>query len=66
MAVGPLSIHSAQDAGGRHFADKSALFAALEELLSQHSDITLLAKGARSSHMEEVIEFVKTRKEQTC
>jgi UDP-N-acetylmuramoyl-tripeptide--D-alanyl-D-alanine ligase len=66
MAVGPLSIHAAQAAGGRHFADKSALFAALEELLSQHSDITLLAKGARSSHMEEVIEFVKTRKEQTC
>lgn len=45
MAVGPLSIHAAQAAGGRHFADKSALFAALEELLSQHSDITLLAKG---------------------
>ena len=66
LTVGPLSAHAAQAAGGRHFADKRALFTALEEVLSQHSDITLLAKGARSSHMEEVIEFVKTRKEQTC
>jgi UDP-N-acetylmuramoyl-tripeptide--D-alanyl-D-alanine ligase len=64
--VGQLSALTSAEAGGRHFADKASLLQALEELLSQHPAITLLAKGARSARMEEVVEFVKTIKEQAC
>jgi UDP-N-acetylmuramoyl-tripeptide--D-alanyl-D-alanine ligase len=64
--VGRLSACASQEANGKHFADKPALFAALSQLLQQHDDISLLAKGARSARMEEVIEFVKKFKEQAC
>jgi UDP-N-acetylmuramoyl-tripeptide--D-alanyl-D-alanine ligase len=64
--VGTLSALTSAAADGQHFADKSALFSALGTLLQQHPDITLLAKGARSARMEEVIEFVKKIKEQAC
>ena len=64
--VGPLAALSAEEAHGRHFADKPALLAALGDLLQQQPAITLLAKGARSSRMEEVIAFVKNLKEQAC
>ena len=64
--VGKLSALTSAEAGGQHFADKAALLAALGELLLQHPAITLLAKGARSARMEEVIEFVKNIKEQAC
>ena len=64
--VGSLAALSAEEAQGRHFADKAALFAALGDLLQQQPAITLLAKGARSSRMEEVIAFVKNLKEQAC
>lgn len=64
--VGSLAALSAEEAQGRHFADKPALFAALGDLLQQQPAITLLAKGARSSRMEEVIAFVKNLKEQAC
>ncbi|MCG7584746.1 UDP-N-acetylmuramoyl-tripeptide--D-alanyl-D-alanine ligase [Photobacterium sp. OFAV2-7] len=46
---------------GQHFDDKSALISLLKEQLhhqqlnSQHTEITVLAKGARSSRMEDVI-----------
>ncbi len=66
FTVGRLAEHAAQAAGGQHFADKAALFAALAPLLSRPEHLTLLAKGARSSRMEEVIEFVKNSKEQAC
>jgi UDP-N-acetylmuramoyl-tripeptide--D-alanyl-D-alanine ligase len=64
--VGTLSALTSAAADGQHFADKSTLFSALGTLLQQHPDITLLAKGARSARMEEVIEFVKKIKEQAC
>jgi UDP-N-acetylmuramoyl-tripeptide--D-alanyl-D-alanine ligase len=64
--VGTLSALTSAAADGQHFADKSTLFSALGALLQQHPDITLLAKGARSARMEEVIEFVKKIKEQAC
>ena len=64
--VGPLAALSAEEAHGRHFADKPALLEALGDLLQQQPAITLLAKGARSSRMEEVITFVKNLKEQAC
>ena len=66
LTVGSLAEHAALAGGGQHFTDKSSLFAALGKLLAEKEGITLLAKGARSSRMEEVIEFVKTSKEQTC
>ncbi|WP_299019136.1 UDP-N-acetylmuramoyl-tripeptide--D-alanyl-D-alanine ligase [uncultured Photobacterium sp.] len=41
---------------GQHFDDKSALIQLLtEQLNSQKTEVTVLAKGARSSRMEEVI-----------
>lgn len=46
---------------GQHFDDKAALIQALKALLhhqqinSQNTEVTVLAKGARSSRMEEVI-----------
>ena len=64
--VGPLAALSAEEAHGQHFADKPALLEALGDLLQQQPAITLLAKGARSSRMEEVIAFVKNLKEQAC
>jgi UDP-N-acetylmuramoyl-tripeptide--D-alanyl-D-alanine ligase len=64
--VGTLSALTSAVAEGQHFADKPALFSALGTLMQQHPDISLLAKGARSAHMEEVIEFVKKIKEQAC
>ena len=64
--VGTLAALSSEEAHGQHFADKPALFAALSELLQQQDQVTLLAKGARSSRMEEVIAFVKNFKEQAC
>ena len=66
LTVGTLAQYAALAGGGQHFADKSSLFAALGKLLAEKEGITLLAKGARSSRMEEVIEFVKASKEQPC
>ncbi len=45
---------------GQHFDDKSDLIRLLKEQLnhqlnSQHTEITVLAKGARSSRMEDVV-----------
>lgn len=66
LTVGRWSEASAAEANGLHFNDKAALCAALADILSQHDTVSLLAKGARSARMEEVVEFVKKSKEQTC
>lgn len=66
LTVGSLAEYAAVAGGGQHFPDKGSLFAALGKLLAEKEGVTLLAKGARSSRMEEVIEFVKSSKEQTC
>lgn len=64
--VGRWSAVAAEAAQGTHFADKTQLLAAVSAVLAAHDDLVLLAKGARSSRMEEVIEHVRSIKEHTC
>ncbi len=64
--VGHWAALTAEAAGGQHFADKASLLAALPALLNAHQDLVLLAKGARSSKMEDIIEFARSFKEQAC
>ena len=66
LTVGELSRHTAEAANGRHFADKSSLNQALQALMQQQRPVTILAKGARSARMEEVVAFVKSCEEQAC
>ena len=61
-----MAALTAEAAGGQHFADKASLLAALPALLNAHQDLVLLAKGARSSKMEDIIEFARSFKEQAC
>ena len=61
MTFGRASAVVSQLNDGQHFSDKTALIDELKQRLhqqlSQHhaSQVTVLAKGARSSHMEDVI-----------
>ncbi|NCB61002.1 MAG: UDP-N-acetylmuramoyl-tripeptide--D-alanyl-D-alanine ligase, partial [Gammaproteobacteria bacterium] len=66
LTVGELSRHTAEAAGGRHFSDKDGLNLALQELMQQQRPVTILAKGARSARMEDVVTFVKSCEEQAC
>lgn len=66
LTVGELSRHTAEAAGGQHFSDKNSLNLALQELIQQQRPVTILAKGARSARMEEVVAFVKSCEEQAC
>ncbi len=67
LTVGELSRHTADAAEGQHFADKASLNQALQHLMQQQRPVTILAKGARSARMEEVVAFVKSCEEQaTC
>ncbi len=66
LTVGELSRHTAEAAGGRHFSDKDSLNQALQELMQQQRPVTILAKGARSARMEDVVTFVKSCEEQAC
>ncbi len=54
-AVGECSQHAAQAFGqhGQHFAAQDELISCLQEDL--HKDVTLLVKGSRSAHMENVV-----------
>jgi UDP-N-acetylmuramoyl-tripeptide--D-alanyl-D-alanine ligase len=54
-AVGDLSRHTVQGfgQGARHFASQQEMIEALHD--SMHGDMTLLVKGSRSSHMENVV-----------
>lgn len=54
-AVGDCSRHAAQAFGehGQHFAAQAELISCLREDL--HEDVTLLVKGSRSAHMENVV-----------
>ncbi|OAN16568.1 UDP-N-acetylmuramoyl-tripeptide--D-alanyl-D-alanine ligase [Photobacterium jeanii] len=51
---------------GQHFAEKSGLLAAINaqvaQVLKQHQEVTVLAKGARSSRMEDVIAALQENK----
>jgi UDP-N-acetylmuramoyl-tripeptide--D-alanyl-D-alanine ligase len=66
LTVGDLSRHAADAASGQHFTDKESLCQALKTLLQQQRPMTILAKGARSARMEEVVAFVKSCEEQAC
>ena len=66
LTVGDLSRHAADAASGQHFTDKESLSQALKTLMQQQRPMTILAKGARSARMEEVVAFVKSCEEQAC
>ena len=66
LTVGDLSRHAADAASGQHFTDKESLCQALKTLMQQQRPMTILAKGARSARMEEVVAFVKSCEEQAC
>lgn len=66
LTVGELSRHTAEAAAGQHFVDKPSLYQALHQLMQHQRPMTILAKGARSARMEEVVAFVKSCEEQTC
>ncbi|MCE2596095.1 UDP-N-acetylmuramoyl-tripeptide--D-alanyl-D-alanine ligase [Motilimonas cestriensis] len=69
-AVGVLSLNTAEGAGaiGHYFSEKSALYTWLDaQLLSQDQTISILVKGSRSAHMEEVVAFLnQSQKAQAC
>ncbi|MGJ0480738.1 UDP-N-acetylmuramoyl-tripeptide--D-alanyl-D-alanine ligase [Pantoea agglomerans] len=46
---------------GEHFSDKTALTERLRQLLSEHSQITVLIKGSRSAAMEQVVQSLKEK-----
>nr|WP_314985559.1 UDP-N-acetylmuramoyl-tripeptide--D-alanyl-D-alanine ligase [uncultured Pantoea sp.] len=46
---------------GEHFSDKTALTERLRQLLSEHSEITVLIKGSRSAAMEQVVQSLKEK-----
>lgn len=57
-ATGELSRHAARafGAGSEHFANHAALIAALTGRLErENGGVTILVKGSRSAHMEEVV-----------
>jgi UDP-N-acetylmuramoyl-tripeptide--D-alanyl-D-alanine ligase len=66
LTVGNLSQHAANAANGQHFTDKESLCQALKTLIQHQRPVTILAKGARSARMEDVVAFVKSCEEQAC
>ncbi|KAF6663814.1 UDP-N-acetylmuramoyl-tripeptide--D-alanyl-D-alanine ligase [Pantoea sp. EKM101V] len=46
---------------GEHFSDKTALTERLRQLLSEHSEITVLIKGSRSAAMEQVVQSLQEK-----
>ena len=64
FAVGPLNAAAVEafGAGGRHFADKTALIDALRAEL--HTGVTCLVKGSHSAGMEHVVAALKRRPEE--
>ncbi|MCR5537302.1 MAG: UDP-N-acetylmuramoyl-tripeptide--D-alanyl-D-alanine ligase [Succinivibrio sp.] len=67
LCVGRLSELSAKAMGqkARHFADKSELYAYLDELLERTPYATFLVKGSHAMHMDEVIAYLKSKGEQS-
>lgn len=41
--------------GGQHFNNKNALLSALNEIMQRENELTILIKGSRSAHMEEIV-----------
>ena len=46
--------------------NKESLYQALQQLMQQQRPVTILAKGARSARMEDVVTFVKSCEEKTA
>ncbi|AMG57497.1 UDP-N-acetylmuramoyl-tripeptide--D-alanyl-D-alanine ligase [Pantoea vagans] len=62
LTCGQFSHCISESSGvGEHFSDKTALTERLRELLSQHSEITVLIKGSRSAAMEQVVQSLKEK-----
>jgi len=62
LTCGKFSHYISESSGvGEHFSDKTALTERLRELLSQHSEITVLIKGSRSAAMEQVVQSLKEK-----
>ncbi|MDP2561458.1 UDP-N-acetylmuramoyl-tripeptide--D-alanyl-D-alanine ligase [Psychrobium sp. 1_MG-2023] len=65
LTFGELSQHYGTDYSGEHhhFTDKQALDSAVAEKIKQHNNdnITLLAKGSRSTKMESVVQFISSQ-----
>ncbi|MGV3345387.1 UDP-N-acetylmuramoyl-tripeptide--D-alanyl-D-alanine ligase [Enterobacteriaceae bacterium LUAb1] len=62
LSVGKLSQLIGHASGvGEHFADKAALTARLQQLLSEHTHLTVLVKGSRSSAMEQIVHTLKEK-----
>lgn len=66
LTVGNLSRHAAEAADGQHFTDKESLCQVLKTLMQHQRPMTILAKGARSARMEDVVAFVKSSEERAC
>lgn len=66
LTVGKLAKHTAEAGKGQHFSDKQGLCEVLRSLIQQQQPITILAKGARSSRMEDIVAFVKSSEEKAC
>jgi len=62
LTCGKFSHFISENSGaGEHFSDKTALTERLRELLSEHSEITVLIKGSRSAAMEQVVQSLKEK-----
>ncbi len=62
LSVGTLSQGISDASGvGEHFAQKLALTARLQSLLSAHADMTILVKGSRSAAMEQVVQSLQEK-----
>ena len=66
LTIGELSLNTAEAASGQHFVNKESLYQALQQLMQQQRPVTILAKGARSARMEDVVAFVKSCEEKTA
>ena len=66
LTIGELSRNTAVAASGQHFVNKESLYQALQQLMQQQRPVTILAKGARSARMEDVVAFVKSCEEKTA
>ncbi len=66
LTIGELSRNTAEAASGQHFVNKESLYQALQQLMQQQRPVTILAKGARSARMEDVVAFVKFCEEKTA
>ena len=66
LTIGELSRNTAEAASGQHFVNKESLYQALQQLMQQQRPVTILAKGARSARMEDVVAFFKYCEEKTA